>query len=104
MPQFSNVAVATAANILFEGNITSRAIVLGDGSKKALGIMLPGEYELTSIHKEVMDIQRGKLDIKLPAEDWVRHEGKTTFEIPANSRFKLRVHTLVDYCCTFIRH
>lgn len=104
MPQFSNVSIAKAANILFEGNITSRTIVFDDSSRKTLGIMLPGEYELNTIHKEVMDIQRGELEVLLPAQDWVRYEGKTTFEIPANSKFKLRVHSLVDYCCSFIKH
>jgi uncharacterized protein YaiE (UPF0345 family) len=51
-----------------------------------------------------MDIQRGTLEVMLPAEDWVKFEGPATFEIPANSKFKLRVHSLVDYCCSFIKN
>ena len=31
--------------------------------------MLPGEYELNTVHKEVMDIQRGVLEVMLPAQD-----------------------------------
>ncbi len=104
MAQFTNVSIAKAANILFEGNITSRTIDFEDGSKKTLGIMLPGEYELTTVHAQIMDIQRGKLELLLPASDWEAYEGPVTFEIPANTRFKLKVHSLVDYCCSFIKH
>ena len=104
MAEFNNVSIAKAANILFEGNITSRTIVLDDNSRKTLGIMLPGEYELNTVHKEVMDIQRGILEIMLPAQEWVKYEGPASFEIQANSKFKLRVHSLVDYCCSFIKN
>ncbi|MGA1933025.1 pyrimidine/purine nucleoside phosphorylase [Arcobacter sp. YIC-464] len=103
MAEFNNVSIAKAANILFEGNITSRSIEFEDGSKKTLGIMLPGEYELNTVHSEIMDIQRGKLEVMLPAEDWVEYEGPATFEVPANSKFRLKVHSLVDYCCSFIK-
>ena len=67
MAEFNNVSIAKAANILFEGNITSRTIVFEDNSRKTLGIMLAGEYELTTVHKEVIDIQRGVLEVMLPA-------------------------------------
>ena len=104
MAEFKNISIAKAANILFEGNITSRSITFEDGSRKTLGIMLPGEYELNTVHKEIIDIQRGVLEVMLPAQDWVKFEGPASFEIPANSKFKLRVHSLVDYCCSFIKN
>ena len=37
MAEFNNVSIAKAANILFEGNITSRTIVFEDNSRKTLG-------------------------------------------------------------------
>ena len=104
MAEFNNVSISKAAIVLFEVNITSRSIEFEDGSRKTLGIMLKGEYELNTVHTEIMDIQRGKLEVLLPAEDWVEYEGPATFEIPANSKFKLRVHSLVDYCCSFIKN
>ena len=54
MAEFNNVSIAKAANILFEGNITSRTIVFEDGSRKTLGIMLAGEYELNTVHKKLL--------------------------------------------------
>lgn len=103
MADFKGVSIAKAANILFGGNITSRSITFEDGSKKTLGIMLPGEYELNTVNKEIIDIQRGSLELLLPAEDWTMFEGPASLEIPANTKFKLRVHSLVDYCCSFIK-
>ncbi len=94
MAEFNNVSIAKAANILFDGNITSRTIVFEDNSRKTLGIMLPGEYELNTVHKEVMDIQRGVLEVMLPAQDWVKYEGPASFEIQANVGFSSRCFKL----------
>ena len=103
MAEFNNVSIAKAASVLFEGNITSRSIEFEDGSRKTLGIMLPGEYELNTVHTQIMDIQRGELEVLLPAKEWVTYSGPTTFEVPANSKFQLKVHSLVDYCCSFVK-
>ncbi|RXK00120.1 hypothetical protein CRU98_02910 [Arcobacter sp. CECT 8986] len=103
MPRFENVSIAKAANIFYEGNITSRSIEFQDGSRKTLGIMIPGEYELNTVNKEIMDIQTGELEVMLPAEDWMEVKAPASFEVPANSKFKLRVKKLVDYCCTFVK-
>ncbi|WP_121628341.1 pyrimidine/purine nucleoside phosphorylase [Poseidonibacter antarcticus] len=104
MAEFNNVSIAKAACVLFEGNITSRSIEFDDGSRKTLGIMLPGEYELNTVHTQIMDIQRGELEVLLPAKEWVSYKGPATFKVPANSKFKLRVTSLVDYCCSFIKN
>jgi hypothetical protein len=103
MAEFENVNIAKAANVFFDGNITSRSIEFKDGTRKTLGIMLPGEYELNTVNKEIMDIQTGELEVMLPAEDWMEVKAPGSFEIPANSKFKLRVKSLVDYCCSFIK-
>lgn len=103
MDNFKNVDVDKLANIYFEGKVISRNIYLKDGSKKTLGIMLAGEYELNTVNKAVIDIQRGNLELLLPAQDWQMFEGPASFEIPVNTKYKLRVHSLVDYCCSFIK-
>jgi uncharacterized protein YaiE (UPF0345 family) len=45
MSKFENVTVIKEANVYFDGRVTSRVLEFADGSKKTLGIMLPGEYE-----------------------------------------------------------
>ena len=44
MEQFDNVSIIKKANVYLEGKVTSRTVVFADGSKKTLGIMLPGEF------------------------------------------------------------
>ncbi len=101
--EFNNISIEKEANILYGGNITSRSITFEDGSKKTLGIMLPGEYELNTVNKELIDINSGIVEVMLPAEDWVEYVSPAIIEIPQNSKFKLRVTSLVDYCCSFIK-
>ena len=103
MSEFKGVTVVKEANIYFDGKVTSRTIIFADGSKKTLGIMLPGEYEFSTGKKELMEIISGEMDVLLPGEDsWRSISGGQSFEVAGNAKFKLRVKTLSDYCCSFI--
>jgi len=104
MSEFSNVTVLKKANIYFDGNVTSRTILFADGTKKTLGIMLPGTYEFGTADKELMEILAGDLDVLLPGTDaWKTYSGGTAFEVPANAKFSLKVRAVTDYCCSFIK-
>lgn len=104
MSEFSNVTILKKANIYFDGNVTSRTIVFADGTKKTLGIMLPGEYEFGTAEKELMEIHSGDLDVLLPGErEWKTFSAGTAFEVPANAKFSLKVRSITDYCCSFIK-
>jgi uncharacterized protein YaiE (UPF0345 family) len=103
MSQFDHVSVVREANIYFDGKVTSRSVLFADGSKKTLGIMLPGDYEFGTDAKEVMEILSGKLEIRLPGEDWKPIQGGESFEVPANSKFGLKIKETTDYCCSYIK-
>lgn len=104
MDQFENVAVVKKANVYFDGKVTSRTVVFADGTKKTLGIMLPGAYEFGTAEKEIMEIQTGKLKALLPGSDeWETYEAGQAFEVPAESRFKVSVSEITDYCCSFVK-
>ncbi len=103
MADFNNVSIDKSANIFYDGNVTSRNIEFEDGTRKTLGIMLPGEYEFNTIHKEVMEINSGIIEYKLQAEEWVSLIAPASFEVPENSRFKIKVNAIMDYCCSFIK-
>jgi len=104
MSEFKNVTVVKKANIYFDGKVTSRTIVFPDGSKKTLGVMLPGEYEFGTDAKEIMDILSGDLTVNLPgSEGWRAVKGGESFDVPAKSKFKLKVEKITDYCCSFIK-
>ena len=103
MSQLENVNLIKQANIYFNGNVTSRTVILQDGTKKTLGIMLPGEYEFSTCLKEEMEILAGKLEYKLSGQDWQTIEESGVFYVPANDKFQLKVHSVADYCCSYIK-
>ena len=102
MTQFNNVTIVKAANVYFDGNVTSRTVKFADGSEKTLGIMLPGEYEFNTDAAELMEIMSGDLEVLLPASDWQTIRGGESFEVPASASFKLKVDSITDYCCSFL--
>lgn len=104
MSEFKNVTVVKKANVYFNGGVVSRTVLFPDGTKKTLGIMQPGEYEFSTGDKELMEILSGELDVMLPgASSWKKVRGGQSFEVPANSKFTMKVKTLSDYCCSFIK-
>jgi len=103
MAKFENVTVVKEANIYYDGKVTSRTIEFADGEIKSLGIMLPGEYTFNTADKEIMEMMSGELDIKLPGEEWKTLSTPETFEVPANSSFDLKIKTVTDYCCSYIK-
>ncbi len=44
MSEFKNVTAVKKANVYFDGKVSSRVIILPNGERKTLGLMLPGEY------------------------------------------------------------
>lgn len=102
MSQFDNVSVVKAANIYFDGKVSSRTVLFADGSRKTLGLMLPGDYEFGTDEKELMEITAGELDVCLPGADWITVKGGESFEVPGKASFKLKVKTPVDYCCSYL--
>ncbi len=103
MSQFDNVSVVREANVYFDGQVTSRSVIFADGTRKTLGVMLPGEYEFNTDARELMEITSGALDVLLPDADWQTFEGGQEFHVPANSAFKVRVSQVTDYICSFIQ-
>jgi len=102
MEQFDNVSVVKNANVYFDGKVTSRTVVFADGSKKTLGIMLPGDYDFGTEAAEVMEILAGVMDVLLPGQtEWQSYKGGDRFHVPAHSRFKLQVQIVADYCCSY---
>ena len=102
MSEFKNVTVQKIANIYFDGRITSTKVTFADGSWKTLGVMLPGEYEFGTDADELMEILSGELEVLLPGlTDWQPVSGGGSFEVPANSKFQVKIHTMINYCCSY---
>ena len=103
MSEFTNVSVVKKANIYFDGKVTSRSVIFADGSKKTLGVLLPGEYTFNTEAKELMEIQVGLMEVKVAGEEtWRRVKGGESFEVPAKSSFTMKVLQVSDYICSFL--
>ena len=102
MTDFANVSVSKEANVYFDGQVTSRAIVFAAGTLKTLGVMLPGEYEFGTEVNELMEITSGKLDVLLPGTgEWQAFSGGMSFEVPAAAKFGVRVQQITNYVCSY---
>ena len=62
--EFSNVTVATKANIYFEGRVVSHTLRFVDGSRKTLGLVYPGEYHFSTDAAERVELM---LTLRRPA-------------------------------------
>jgi len=102
--EFGNAKITKQANIYFNGKVTSRTIIEADGSKKTLGIMMPGSYTFGTELAVHMEILSGDVEIELSGQgsNWEKIVGGEYFEVPANSSFDIKVNTITDYCCTYI--
>jgi len=103
MSEFNNVTITREANVYFDGNVTSRAVIFADGSTKTLGIMMPGDYTFGTEKAELMEIMAGELTYRLDGTDeWIAIKGGESFNVAADSSFDLKVTKLADYCCSYL--
>lgn len=103
MSQFNNVSIIKKAKLYFDGKVSSRTVLFADGSRKTLGMMNPGEYTFGTEEAEVMEILGGEVEVLLPgSSEWQTFAEGQTFDVPANSRFDIKVAALTDYCCSYI--
>lgn len=103
MSEFANATIVREANIYFDGKVTSRTVLLEDGTKKTLGVMLAGDYEFNTDAKELMEVLAGEMTVLLPGEDdWQTYAAGQSYYVPANSSFKLKIDKIADYCCSYL--
>ncbi len=103
MSEFKNVDIIREANVYFDGKVTSRSVLFADGTKKTLGIMMPGEYEFGTEAAEIMEVLGGSMTVFLPgSEEWKTFSAGEEYHVPANSKFKLKISVVADYCCSYI--
>jgi uncharacterized protein YaiE (UPF0345 family) len=100
--QFDNVAVATQANVYFDGKCVSHSITLADGTKKSVGVVLPATLTFNTGAPEIMECVAGSCEYKLKGSDaWVKSSAGEKFSVPGNSSFDIRVTEPYHYICHF---
>ena len=104
MSEIKNATIIKEVNAYFDGKVTSRTVILENGDKQTLGVMMPGEYTFDTADAEIMEMMSGDLEVKLPGSDkFIKINTPESFKVPANSSFDLKIKTLTDYCCSYIK-
>nr|WP_320131284.1 pyrimidine/purine nucleoside phosphorylase [uncultured Holophaga sp.] len=88
-------------NEYFSGTVKSIALREKDG-RATVGVMEKGEYDFGTDCLEIMTVVAGHLTVKLPrADSWQEFPAGSTFEVPANQRFQLKVPVDTAYLCRY---
>lgn len=88
-------------NEYFEGKVKSLVVNTKEG-KKTVGVIAPGEYEFDTKTKETMTIVAGTLSVFLPEyNEWEDFDKGSSFEIAANSKFKVKATQDAAYLCEY---
>ena len=101
--EFKNVTAVCKANVYFGGKVISHTILFGDGSKKTLGLIYPGEYHFGTGAPEKMEMVAGSCRVKLDGNDaWQSYGADSFFRVPGKSGFTIAVAAdIVEYVCSF---
>lgn len=102
MSQFDNVSVIKQANVYFDGKCVSHTIILADGTKKSVGVILPAKLVFNTGAPEIMEGIAGTCRVKLAGSDEVKeYKAGESFSVPGNSSFEIEVTEAYHYVCHF---
>ncbi|MFD2585081.1 pyrimidine/purine nucleoside phosphorylase [Pedobacter vanadiisoli] len=88
-------------NQYFDGDVKSLGYETTEG-KSTVGVINPGEYTFGTAQKEIMHVIEGELTALLPgALDWQSIKAGNSFEVPANSSFKVKTTVQTAYLCQY---
>ena len=103
MTQLENVTVLAQSNVYFDGRCVSHTVLLADGTRKSVGVILPASLTFTTGAPETMEITAGSCRVRLAgSEDWSTYAAGSSFEVPGDSSFDIEVtDEQLDYICHF---
>lgn len=102
MTQFDNVSVTKQANVYFDGKCVSHSLVLADGTKKSVGVILPSQLVFTTGAPEVMELVAGSCRVRLAgSQEWVEYTAGQSFDVPGDSSFDIETTEPMHYVCHY---
>lgn len=102
MNQFNNVSVVAKANVFADGKCVSHTILLPDGSRKTVGVILPGTLTFNTAAPEVMETVEGHCRVRIGNDpDWKNYGPGESFAVPANTQFDIEALEPFHYICHF---
>ncbi len=101
--QFDAVSVVKKANVYFDGKCVSHSIVLADGVKKSVGVILPSALTFNTGVPEIMEGVAGSCRVRLKGEtEWKTYGAGESFNVPGDSSFDIEVvGDAYHYVCHF---
>ena len=102
--RIDNVSVSKKANVFFDGKCVSHSVFFPDGSRKAVGVVLPNSQLTFNVDApELMEISGGTCQVKIAGESSFKTYAEgSSFKVAAKSSFD--IHTGADavhYVCSF---
>lgn len=98
----ANVTLNTQANVYFDGKCISHSFTLSDGTQKSVGVVLPATLTFGTAAAEIMECVAGACEYRLDGvEAWQSCKVGESFQIPANSKFDIRVEQAFHYICHY---
>ena len=102
MSQYDNVSVVKKANVYFDGKCVSHTVILADGTKKTVGVILPSSLTFNTGAPEIMECVGGSCRVKLAGEsEWKNYAEGQSFNVPGNSSFEIACDEPYHYVCHF---
>jgi len=104
MNQFNQVSVITKANVYFDGKCVSHTLLFADGSKKSVGVIMPGTpLTFNTGVAEQMEIVDGRCRANIANTQWQTFEVGEHFNVATNTRFEIEAldQVPVHYICHF---
>lgn len=100
--QFDGVSVIKQANVYFDGKCVSHTVVLADGSRKSVGVILPASLTFNTGAPEIMEGVAGSCRVRLKGEtEWKSYGAGESFSVPGNASFDIEVSEPYHYVCHF---
>jgi uncharacterized protein YaiE (UPF0345 family) len=88
-------------NEYFDGKVKSLVVNSSEG-KKTVGVVAAGDYEFDTKTKETMTVVSGSMSVFLPEyNEWEDFPAGSSFDVPANSKFKIKVTEDTAYVCVY---
>ena len=102
MSQFDHVSVVKQANVYFDGKCVSHTVVLSDGTKKTVGVILPSSLLFNTGAPEIMEGVGGSCRVRLKGEsERTTYAAGQSFSVPGNSSFEIVCEEPYHYVCHF---
>ncbi len=102
MTDHITATISTRANVYFDGKCVSHSIVLADGIKKSVGVILPSTLTFNTGAPEVMELVEGSCRVRMAnSQHWVDYAAGQSFSVPGQSSFDIEVTQALHYICHF---